>query len=197
MSTLRTRVIKSSLITFFEKNKKVIISTVVLFAIGIILGVALAYRAVDGSFERVPRVDVETGSAKVFFISLLCLVGGYGVLLIAGINNKTVFLICIPFLTLGYILGKYSVALICRFEGFGVLNFILVYLPFFLVTFILMLIAATNILSASCSDYCENSSFKPSFIRTLKIFGINAGCALVLFLILGSIIGGVIIVTLF
>lgn len=196
MSTLRTRVISSSLLTFFDKNKKVIISTLVLFVIGIVLGIIFAYRAVDGNFERVPRVDVETGAAKVFFISLLCLVGGYGILLIAGINNKTVFLICIPFVTLGYFLGKYSCALICRFESFGVLNFIVIYLPFFLITFVLMMIATVNILSATCTDYCEKSSFRPSFIRTLKIFGINAGCSLVLFLIVGSITG-VIIVTLF
>ena len=171
-------------------------SSAVLFAIGIILGIILAYRAVDGAFERVPRVDAETGAGKVFFISILCLVGGYGVLLIAGINNKTVFLICVPFVTLGYFLGKYSCALIGRYEGFGVINFVVIYLPFFLITFVLMMIAAANILSAGCSDYCERSSLRPSFVRTLKILAINAGCSLVLFLIIGSITG-VIIVALF
>lgn len=197
MTSLRTRTIISSLRTFFEKNKKVIISAAVLFALGIVLGIVLAYRAVDGAFERVPRSEVETGSAKVFFISLLCLVGGYGILLIAGINNKTVFLIVIPFITLGFFLGRYACALVCRFEGFGILNLVIIYLPFFLITFVLMLIATANIMSAGCTDYCEGSMFKPSFIRTLKILGINAACSLVVFLILGSICGGVIIVTLF
>ncbi|MCI8732721.1 MAG: hypothetical protein HFE29_00130 [Clostridia bacterium] len=196
MSTLRTRMITSSLLTFFDKHKKVIISTSVLFIIGIVIGIIYAYRAVDGSFERVVRSEVETGAAKVFFISLLSIMGGYIVILISGINNKTVFLICIPFILLGFFLGKFSCALICRFEGFGVLNFIVIYLPFFLITFVLMMIATANVLSAGCADYCENSSLRPSFIRTLKIFGINAGCSLVLFLIIGSMTG-VIIVTLF
>lgn len=188
--------LRSSLVSFFDKNKKVIISTSVLFIIGIVIGIIYAYRAVDGQFERVARANVETGAAKVFFISLLAVMGGYVVILISGINNKTVFLICIPFLALGFVLGEYACALVCRFEGFGVLNLIIIYLPFFLITFVLMMIAAANVLSAGCADYCEGSSFKPSFIRALKIFGINCACSLVLFLIIGSITG-VIIVTLF
>lgn len=189
--------IASSLLAFFEKNKKVIISTTVLFVIGIIIGIVYAYRAVDGSFERVIRSEVETGSAKVFFISLLAVMGGYVIILISGINNKTVFLICIPFIVLGFFLGKYACALVGRYEGFGVLNLVIIYLPFFLVTFVLMVVATAGVLSAGCTDYCENSSLKPSFIRTLKIFGINCACSLVLFLIIGSMTGGVIIVVLF
>lgn len=186
----------SQLLSYLDRHKKVIISTAVLFVIGILIGIIYAYRTVDGSFERVARANVETGGAKVFFISLLCLMGGYIVILISGINNKTVFLICIPFIALGFVLGEYACALVCRFEGFGVLNLIVIYLPFFLITFVLMVIASANVLSAGCSDYCENSSLKPSFVKTLKIFGINCACSLVLFLIIGSVTK-VIIVTLF
>ena len=197
MLSVRMRTIMSSLMTFFEKNKKVIISAAVLFAIGIVLGVILAFKAVDGEFERVPRCDVETGAGKVFFIAILCLAGGYGILLVSGVNNKTVFLACIPFVVIGFFFGRYSCALVGRFEGFGVINLLVVYLPFFLISFVLMMIAATNILSAGCTDCCEGSTLKPSFTRTLKIFGINVGCSLVIFLIFGSMTGGVIIVTLF
>ena len=197
MSSLRTRVFLSSLRTFFEKNKKVVICTTVLFVIGILLGIILTYRAVDGSFERIPRIDMETGSAKVFFIAILGLVGCYAVLLIAGINNKTVILVIIPFTVLGFLFGRYSCALIGRYEGYGVLNLLLIYMPFFLVSFVCMVLATANILSASCTDCGGSSGLKPSFICTLKILGINAACALVFFLILGSIIGGVIIVVLF
>ncbi len=196
MSTLRTRTVLSSLRIYFDRHKKVIISAVALFALGIALGIIFAYRAVDGSFERVARCDVETGGAKVFFISVLAIAGCYGVLLIAGINNKTAFLICIPFVTLGYFCGKYACGLVGRYEGFGVINLVIIYLPFFVVSFVLMTIAAANIFSSSCSDYCESSSLRPSFVRTLKIFGINAACSLVFFLIIGSFTG-VIIVTLF
>ncbi len=196
MSSLRTRTVLSSLRTYFEKNRKVIICAIVLFVIGIILGIILTYRAVDGSFERVPRVDVETGAARVFFFAVLGLFGCYGLLLISGISNKTVFIAIIPFTLLGFLCGRYSFALIGRYEGFGVFNLIIIYLPFFLITFVCMVLAAANILSSSCTDCSGHTGLRQSFVCALKIFGINAACALVLFLIIGSI-SGVIIVTLF
>jgi len=183
----------SSLRTYFDANKKVIISATALFVVGIILGVIFAYRSVDGNFERVIRSEAELGAAKVFFISLLILVGGYGIILVSGINNKTVFLIIIPFVLIGYMLGKYATALIARYESFGVINLVFVYLPFFFLTFILMMIAAANVISAACCDRCERSSFKPSFLQTLKILGINAACALLFFLIIGSFTGVIIV----
>lgn len=197
MSSLRTRVFLSTLKTFFDKNKKLAICACVLFALGIAVGIILAYRAVDGCFERVPRVDMETGAARVFFVAILGLVGCYALLLISGINNKTVIVAIIPFTLAGFLLGRYSCALIGRYEGFGVINLLLIYLPFFLITFVCMLLAAASILSESCMERCGTSELKPSFVCTLKILGINAACALVLFLIVGAIAGGVIIVKLF
>lgn len=197
MSSMRSRAIISYLRTFFERHKKVIICTAALFVVGIVLGIVLAYKAVDGEFESVPRVDVETGSAKIFFFAILSLVGCYGVILIAGINDKTAILICVPFVVLGFVMGRFAIALIMRYDGFGVINLLFVYLPFFLATFALMLIASARVLSAACYEHCEGSTLKPSFVAALKLFGLNAAVALVCFAIVGSICGGVIVVTLF
>lgn len=197
MSSTRSRAILSYLKTFFERNKKVVISTAVIFAVGIILGVVLAYRAVDGQFERVPRVDAEVGTAKVFFLSLLSLAGCYGVILISGINNKTAVVVCVPFVVLGFVLGRFSTALIMRYEGFGLINLLFVYLPFFICTYALMLVAGARVLGAGCYERCEGSSLKPSFVAAVKLFLLNCACALVFMAIIGSICGGVIVVKLF
>ena len=92
-SSMRTQSVISWLRTYFSKNKKVIICTLVAFIVGVIAGVVACVRSVNGDFERVARADMEFGAFKVFFISLLALLGGYFVVLIAGTNNKTVFLI--------------------------------------------------------------------------------------------------------
>ena len=96
-SSMRTQSVISWLRTYFSKNKKVIICTLVAFIVGVIAGVVACVRSVNGDFERVARADMEFGAFKVFFISLLALLGGYFVVLIAGTNNKTVFLIFLPF----------------------------------------------------------------------------------------------------
>lgn len=165
--------------------------------LGIIIGVISAINATDGNFERVARADMEFGAVKVFFFSSLALCGSYVILLISGINNKTVIVAIIPFFVLGFFMGEYMCALIARYEGLGLLNLIFIYLPFFIVSFVCMLVALTVILSASCgSCSCESGGLKPSFVSTLKIFGINIAISVVLFLIIGAIFG-VIIVSLY
>ena len=100
--SLRTKSIISALKTFVSDNKKVIICASIIFVLGIIVGVISAFRSVgEDGFERVARADMEFGAVKVFFISLLALLVCYAVFLIAGINDKTVFLIvcaCFPVL---------------------------------------------------------------------------------------------------
>lgn len=197
MPSLRTNTIIGYIRTFFKEHKKVVITTLVLFLVGIVLGIFFAVKAVDGNFEKIPRSEIETGTSKVFFLSLLLLVFSYFIILISGANNKTAILICIPFFVLGYLLGRDATALICRYGGFGILNLLLVYLPFFILTFLLMLFAASyvSVLYTCCTENCEK--YKPSFIFILKMLAINALVSLVFILIIGSIIGGVIVVELF
>ena len=183
---LRAKSFLSSLKSFVSDNKKVIICAVVIFVLGITVGIISAFRAVgEDGFERVARADMEFGAAKVFFISLLALIGCYGVFLIAGVNNVTVFLIILPFFALGFITGEYSATLIARYETTGLINLLLIYLPFFLCTFCCFVLCATVVVAPDCS--CCKTGLKPSFVSTMKILGVNVAIAFVLFIILGSI----------
>lgn len=193
MSSVRSRAIISALQSFFSKNKKIVICTAIMFAIGIVVGIVVAVRSVDNDFERIPRADMEFGAAKVFFISSLALVGGYVVLLLSGHSNKTVFLVVIPFVVLGYMCGQYSCILIARYEGTGLLNLLLVYLPFFLFSFVCMMVSAVNIHSSTCTACSGNSTLRPSFVNTLKCIGINLAFNFVVIMLLGSIVGVVIV----
>lgn len=193
--SLRIRSIISALKTFVSDNKKVIICTSIIFVLGITVGIFSAFRSVgEDGFDRVARADMEFGAVKVFFISLLALVGCYAVFLIAGINDKTVFLIVIPFFALGFATGWYSVALIGRYETSGLINLLLIYLPFYLSTFCCFVLCAAVMVAPECG--CKNGGLKPSFVNTLKIFAINVAIAFVLFVIVGSIFK-VIVVTLY
>ena len=96
--SLRVKSVLSAIKTFVSDNKKVIICATIIFALGITVGVISAFGAVgDDGFERVARADMEFSFAKVFFVSLLALLGCYVVFLLSGINAKTIYLIVIPF----------------------------------------------------------------------------------------------------
>ncbi len=187
MDALRWRVFVSNLRGYFARNRRILISAFIVLAIGIIVGVISCIRAVNGEFERVARVDMEFSGAKIFFLSLLFLVVSYSLILIAGINKKAAFIAIIPFFVLGFLIGKYSTCLIARYEFWGILNLLLCYLPFFIVTLIVFIIATVNVLTA-CQNPTENG-LKPYLIPTLKVFGLNVLAGIVFFLIIGSIFG--------
>ena len=187
MDALRFKVAISSLKDYFSRNKKILIAASVTLVLAIIVGVVTSIRAVNGEFERVARVDMKFAGAKVFFLSTLMLVVSYVLLLIAGINGKTVIIAVIPHFLIGFLIGKYSTCLIARYEFWGILNLLLCYLPFYLATFVLFIVATVNILT--CCEQSGESKLKPYLIPTLKIFAINVAIALVLFLIIGSFFG--------
>ena len=133
--SLRVKSVLSAIKSFVSDNKKVIICATIIFALGITVGVISAFGAVgDDGFERVARADMEFSSAKVFFVSLLALLGCYVVFLLSGINAKTIFLIVIPFFALGFVTGEYSVALIARYETTGLVNLLAVF-PLYVLLF--------------------------------------------------------------
>lgn len=184
--SLRVKSVLSAIKSFVSDNKKVIICATIIFALGITVGVISAFGAVgDDGFERVARADMEFSSAKVFFVSLLALLGCYVVFLLSGINAKTIFLIVIPFFALGFVTGEYSVALIARYETTGLVNLLLIYLPFFLCTFCCFVLCAVIAAVPDCA--CCKTGLKPSFVQTVKVFGANVAIAFVLFIIIGAI----------
>lgn len=184
--SLRVKSVLSAIKSFVSDNKKVIICATIIFALGITVGVISAFGAVgDDGFERVARADMEFSSAKVFFVSLLALLGFYVVFLLSGINAKTIFLIVIPFFVLGFVMGEYSVALIARYETTGLLNLLLIYLPFFLCSFCCFVLCAVIAAAPDCA--CCKTGLKPSFVQTVKVFGANVAIAFVFFLIIGAV----------
>ncbi len=194
---INTRVFMSNISTYVKRNKKLVISLFAVTAIALVLGIISAVRAVDGDFERVIRSEVEVATGKIFFLSLLTLAGYYLLILLSGLNGKTVYIAFAPFFLAGFLFGRYSTALVMRYEAFGIVNLILVYLPAFLCTVILSLLCTVAQLEASCSDCDKKTTLRPAFLKLLKYFAVNAAVVFVTFVILGSIIGGVIDITLF
>lgn len=188
--------LKSALKSFLSKNKKIIVCSLIVFVLGIIVGAVSAWRAVGGEFEEVLPKDAETGGARVFFFSTLALVVCYGLILISGINNKTVFLAIIPVFLAGFFFGRYATALIGRFGALGIANLIFAYAPFFICTFVCFLLSTIAVMNADCAKTAISSNLKPSFVDTLKLFGINVAISFVLFVLIGSIYG-IIIVTVY
>lgn len=187
---------KSALKSFLSKNKKIIICSLIVFVLGIIVGAVSAWRAVGGEFEEVLPKDADTGGARVFFFSTLALIGCYGVILLSGINNKTVFLAIIPVFVLGFFFGRYLAALAGRFGSLGIANLVFAYAPFFICTFVCFVLSTVAVINADCAKTAISSNLKPSFVDTLKLFGINVAIGFVLFVLIGSIYG-VIIVTVY
>lgn len=188
--------LKFALKSFLSKNKKIIVCSLIVFVLGIIVGAVSAWRAVGGEFEEVLPKDAETGGARVFFFSTLALVVCYGLILISGINNKTVFLAIIPVFLAGFFFGRYATALIGRFGALGIANLIFAYAPFFICTFVCFLLSTIAVMNADCAKTAISGNLKPSFVDTLKLFGINVAISFVLFVLIGSIYG-IIIVTVY
>lgn len=186
MKSMRARIFVSSVRSFLDTNKKIVVCACVIFVLGIIIGVISAVNAFEGEFEHIPRSEIEYGAAKVFFISALILCGGYVVILISGYGAKTVFLAVVPIILLGVYCGKYVCLLVACYETAGIINLLCVYLPFFIATFVCFMLATIAALKNPCADSSCNSGLRPSFIGVLKMLGINIAINFALFLIIGS-----------
>ncbi len=197
MASYRGVTILSSAKSFICRNKKPLICALVAFLVGIVIGVLSAIRATEGQFDRVARIDMEFGSAKVFFISALAILGGYIVIVLSALKVKTVFLGVIPFVILGFFMGEYSTALIARYEVMGVLNMVFVYMPLFCGSCAFMAIALCVVSSAPLGIAgCSAHQKQPMLLSILKIFGLNMATNFVFVMIIGSFIG-VILVSLY
>lgn len=184
--SLNLRGATSAVRGFLSRNKKCAVSFSVLFVVGIIIGIIVAVNANGGEFERVLQKDVEYGAVKVFFFSSLIIGAGYAVIIVASVSRKVTFVAVVPFLVLGLYFGRYICILTACFGASGIINLIVIYIPFFLCTFICMLFggcaALQQALICSCS-YC--GLLRPSVSVLLKAYGINCALSFVIFLILG------------
>ncbi len=191
------RTLSSNIRAFFHENKKAVICFSVVFAVGLIIGIIAAIESRSGVFERFEISVVEYGAVRVFFISALLLIAAYALIWISSSGSKLVFLAVLPFLALGVMCGQYMCVLVGCYGLIGILNLVFIYLPFFLVTFALLLVAAAHILSRpGCSGpRCGGTPFhmQPTFVFLLKIFGINIAINAVIFLLVGIFVKVIIV----
>lgn len=163
MRNIRVHLTIVNIKRFVCENKKAIISCAAVFLVGIILGICITIAGCQGEFNKVNTNDVVYGAFRVFLLFSLAELIGYFVLLLSIINFLfTLFSMCV-LIYLGYVLGKYSCMLVACYSVNGVINLIFIYIPVFLICFVLMTITLIKILELSA---CEECSCKSLFDKT-------------------------------
>lgn len=178
-TNLRTAV--SIVKDFCRNNKKSVISFCAVFVVGLIAGVFITVNAAGGEFEQVARADMELSAVKVFFTSSFMVAIGYAVILVSAAAPSLVFVGLAPFCVLGYYTGKYLCLLAACYGALGIVNLVIIYLPFFFLTMIFMIVAGVKAVTAVGCNKMKNCLFS-----LLKIYGLNVGVDFVLFVIIGA-----------
>ena len=163
---------------FCRDNRKSVISFCALFALGIVIGIFITIDSAGGEFERISRADMEFGSVKVFFTTSFMVLAGYGVLLLGAGAPAFAVAGLVVFAVHGYYFGKYVCLLVAMYGATGVVNMIVVYIPFFLVTLVCMIVAGVRALNTvGCNR------FRTAGLALLKIYGLNIAVNFVVFVI--------------
>ena len=166
---------------FCRDNRKSVASFAAVFALGIVVGIFLTINAAGGEFERIARADMEFGAVKVFFTSGFIVLAGYGVLLIGAAAPALSLLSLVVFAVHGYFFGKYLGLLAAVYGATGILNIFLIYVPFFLVTAVLLAVAGVRVVNAAGCDRVRKAA-----LALAKLYAINMTVCFVIFLIVGS-----------
>lgn len=172
---------------FLNLHKKSVVCFSLLFFIGIVAGIVFCINAVGGEFEKILQKDMVFGAAKVFFYSALFLLCGYAVVAIASCVKGASFLAVLPFMFLGYFFGKYICLLVAVYGGVGVMNLLFIYLPFFVLSFCMLLVGSSAALIQCNSCACGDALLRPSISILLKVFGLNLLANFIIFLLIGSV----------
>lgn len=166
---------------FCRDNRKSVISFCALFALGIVIGIFITIDSAGGEFERISRADMEFGSVKVFFTTSFMVLAGYGVLLLGAGAPAFAVAGLVVFAVHGYYFGKYVCLLVAMYGATGVVNMIVVYIPFFLVTLVCMIVAGVRALNTvGCNR------FRTAGLALLKTYGLNIAVNFVVFVIIGA-----------
>lgn len=166
---------------FCRNNKKSVVSFSAVFALGLVLGIFITINAVGGEFERIARADMELSAVKVFFTASFMLAAGYGVILLSAAASSLVVVALIPFGVLGYYFGKYMCLLGASYGALGLVNLFIIYTPFFLLSFICLLVAGVRAVNAIGCNKMKNT-----LVALLKIYGVNVGINFVVFVVIGA-----------
>lgn len=166
---------------FCRDNRKSVISFCAVFVLGIIIGIFLTIDSAGGEFERIARADMEFGSVKVFFTTSFMVLVGYGILVLGAAAPALAVAGLLVFAVHGYYFGKYLCLLVGIYGMTGVVNIIFVYVPFFLFTFVFMIVAGVRAVNT-----VECNRLRGAGLVLLKIYGLNIAVDFVIFVIVGA-----------
>ena len=172
---------------FLALHKKAVLCFSMLFFIGIVVGIVSAVNAVGGEFEKILQKDMTFGSVKVFFFSSLFLLIGYVIVAIGSCLRGMSFLAVIPFVILGYFCGNYACVLVGVYGGIGVMNLIFIYIPFYIGSFIFLLVGGCVALRQCNLCANNNAILRPSIATLLKAYGLNILFNFIVFLLIGAV----------
>ena len=174
---------------FIRSNKKTIIILCTLFLAGMAIGITIILSTCDFDHSEAP---LHIGGLKMFFKTVLLLMLFYTVILFSTVN----FLFSLLAMATMGVLGGLFGSVICKLIGYyaikGILNLLFVYLPFFVFTFILMLLAITYMISeypTACGVRNGRifTAFKGQLSTVVILFLINAAISFFIFVVWGLI----------
>lgn len=142
--------IKNSIFTFLKKYKTYIVTLSIALVIGIVTGIFTCSRYADViTISNIPDKNLvkflcgDRGGIGLFFNYFIC----YSLLIAAIIflNNSLILNLInyVYYFVLGYILGFTIFALIALFSFVGILNGLLVILPFALILYVILIILSS------------------------------------------------------
>lgn len=157
MKNIRVRLTIINIKRFVCENKKAILSCALVFLAGVVAGICITIAECQGQFVRVNSNNIVFGAFKVFFLFSIFELIGYFILLFSIINFILTLCSMGVLLILGFMLGKYSCILVACFSISGIINLIFIYIPVFLICFILMTVALIKILEFGSCNNCGKS----------------------------------------
>ena len=84
---------------------------------------------------------------------------------------------------LGYFFGKYMCLLVAVYGATGIVNLLVIYAPFFLVTFLSMTVAGARAARAVGCGRVRSSA-----LVLLKVYGVNMAADFVIFVLVGAFV---------
>ena len=126
---------------------------------------------------------MEFGAVKVFFTTGFAVLLGYGVLLAAACAPAVAPVSLLSPAVLGYFFGKYMCLLVAVYGATGIVNLLVIYAPFFLVTFLSMTVAGARAARAVGCGRVRSSA-----LVLLKVYGVNMAADFAIFVLVGAFV---------
>ncbi len=190
---------------FCHEHKKTILFCMGLFLAGFMIGIAIIISSYGGKFEKIFAGDMVKSAVKMFFVFFGAEIGMFCCFVFVNVGSFFVVLTCCGLFFYGYWFSRYAVILCACFGGNGILAFVFVYVPYFLLSMLIFVVAICLIFDAStfrcrnkskygsCARHKSTSSQNSSLKIALCCFLISM-CKNVIIFFLGGLIFPVIVI---